>query len=404
MTQKATAAKKTLAKKTPPQPLGGNMHMTVAQIGGGLDSLPAKDTIAMADYLLRQNCGSVAISSGGKYVSELLSTGTEHFELNLKDGRGPFGTVRMAFRLARILRATNADIIHLRSQSLSWPVFMAAKLTNTPLVISVEDSLGAVKRAPLSLFKRADMLISPTQPHKDGLVALGLDAGKITVIPPGYDSLKFDTSNTDTKKVDELWAEWDVPTATRVMYTPTMALEDSAGLHHFITALGQLRHLPFKAIISGDYTHNRQQFTELWQQVEATGLSKHVLFIGTPHDKVNTYAAADMIVCPQVFEPPIMRAPLHALGMGKPVVATNLASHRACVRHGETGWLCEPRDPQKLASILKDALSDNIRLHKMGGLGAKEIPKTHSYKVTCPQIHKLYQQTINQTRQQEAQA
>lgn len=373
-----------------PAPQGEGTGLRVAQVCGKLNSATADDVAAMATHLLHEGAAAITISGGGEGVQDLLETGTEHYELPLRDGRGPIGTARLGMQLARILRQTRAQVVHLRSQSLSWPVFVATQLTGLPLIISVDDGLGGVKRAPVSVFRRADCILVPTEAHKENLVTMGVAGEHVIVMPLGYDSLTYNTDNMDANKVDALWAEWDVPSATRVLYVPTRKLEDNAGLDVFITALGQLRHLPFKAIISGNYAHNRLKFTELWQQVEATGLSKHVLFIGTPHDPVNTYAAADVVVCPHIYEPPTSRAPLRAFAMGKPVVATALASHQACIAHDETGLLCPPNDPERLASALKKAVEDNVKMHKMGGRAVKQVHKTHSHKEICPRVFSIY--------------
>lgn len=385
--------------KTPDDTLDGTLDvggLTVAQIASNLEDIDStEDIIAMAGYLLEENAHSVVISSGGVRQEEVLKTGSTLHELPFKDREvdghyGLFSALRMGFRLSQVLSASNVDVVHLHSQGLIWPVYIACKLSNKPLIAKVDDPLGCVKHAPIALFKKTPLLTLLEQ-HKNQLASLGVPPENITTIPPAYNSHIYTPKKTDVDTVDAFWAEWDVPAATRVLYVPTRRLEDSAGLDKFIQALIPLKGQPFKAIISGDYSQNQQEFTELWQQVESHELSHHVLFIGASQDPANTFAASDVVVCPHQYTPPISRAPLRAQAMGKPVIASDLEAHRAMFSHEETGWLFTQENPGKLTELLKKALADNVRLHKMGSLGAKQVPQTHSYKVVCPMVFDLYQ-------------
>lgn len=395
MPQNATAQTQQQKEQAPatPQPQGSG-DLTVAQIATSLaDTGPTEDVIAMAEHLLHENCRSVVFSSGGARLEGLLKTGSEHFEMGFKEKYGFFAAMGMGLKLSQRLSACKADVVHLHSQNLIWPVYIACQLSKKPLLVKVDDPLGSVRHAPLSLLKKVPLL-SPTQSGKEELIRLGVPEEMVTVIPPGYNSLKYLPEETEADKVDKLWSEWDVPSATRVMYIPTRQLEESVGLATFIHALEPLKQMPFKAVISGDYSHNRANFAELWQQVETRGLSKHVLFIGTPHDPVNTYAAADVVVCPQTYTPPISRAPLQGQAMGKPVIASDLDAHREMIKDGESGWLFNSGDHRKLTEVLKKALADQIRLHKMGTKGARRVSEKNSYKTTCPAVYYLYRTLV----------
>lgn len=386
-----TAAAQQL-KQAQPDPAPAEPGPAVAQIATSLANTGiSEDIIAMGAYLLHENCRSVVISGGGAQTEAVLETGSEHFDLPFEATYGFFAAVRMGFRLSQTLSASKVDVVHLHSQNLVWPVYIACRLSGKALVVHVQDPLGSVKQAPLSVLKKTP-LTTPTQTKKQQLVELGVPDALITVTPPGYSSQHFTPAQTDADKVDALWSEWDVPTATRVIYAPTRQLEETAGLETFITALGPLRQMPFKAIISGDYSHNHDQFTALWQQVEATGLSDHVLFVGSPHHEAATYGATDVVVCPHRYAAPVSRALLKAQAMGKPVIATDLSDHREIIEHDESGWLFPVDDHRKLTELLKKALADNIRLHKMGGHGAKIIPQQHSYKTRLPDVFRLYQE------------
>ena len=59
----------------------------------------------------------------------------------------------------------------------------------------------------------------------------------------------------------------------------------------------------------------------------------------------------------------------HAYYFRKPVIVTRTGALPEYVVEGETGWVVPPEDPQALADALQEALSDPMRLARMGEAG-----------------------------------
>jgi glycosyltransferase involved in cell wall biosynthesis len=59
----------------------------------------------------------------------------------------------------------------------------------------------------------------------------------------------------------------------------------------------------------------------------------------------------------------------HAYYFRKPVIVTRTGALPEYVVEGKTGWLVPPKDPQALADALEEALSDPVRLARMGEAG-----------------------------------
>jgi PEP-CTERM/exosortase A-associated glycosyltransferase len=97
---------------------------------------------------------------------------------------------------------------------------------------------------------------------------------------------------------------------------------------------------------------------ELRAQVASRHLEQRVRFAGRiAHDAIaRYYALVDVLAYPRrrtrLTELVTPLKPLEAMAQGRMLVASNVGGHRELVRHGETGFLCEPDDAPALAEML----------------------------------------------------
>jgi len=87
-----------------------------------------------------------------------------------------------------------------------------------------------------------------------------------------------------------------------------------------------------------------------------------------PNEDVGLYfSIADVLVTPYIQAS--QSGPVHiASAFGKPVIASDLPAFRECIKHGVTGYLFTPGDPQELAKAMEHFLeqtwdSNRIRAH-----------------------------------------
>lgn len=99
-------------------------------------------------------------------------------------------------------------------------------------------------------------------------------------------------------------------------------------------------------------------------EASAEGL---VELAGTTDDVRLYLAAADCVVLPSYYREGTPRSLLEAAAMGKPLLAADSIGTREPVEEGKNGYLCEPRDPEDLASrMLEMASAGRERLAQMG--------------------------------------
>ena len=100
---------------------------------------------------------------------------------------------------------------------------------------------------------------------------------------------------------------------------------------------------------------------DLVAQITALGLDDEVKLLGHREDVADVLAAADVFVFPSVYEG-LGGALIEAIGLGLPVVASDIPALREVVRQGENADLVPPGDPAALTRAIVGLLSDPDRL------------------------------------------
>lgn len=86
---------------------------------------------------------------------------------------------------------------------------------------------------------------------------------------------------------------------------------------------------------------------------------------------------AAVFVLPSLYEGH-PKAMLEAMACGLPVVGSDAPGIAEVVRHGETGWLCRPGDPESFAGALATLLGDETLRRSLGARARDEIEQRFS--------------------------
>jgi UDP-glucose:(heptosyl)LPS alpha-1,3-glucosyltransferase len=84
------------------------------------------------------------------------------------------------------------------------------------------------------------------------------------------------------------------------------------------------------------------------------GVGDRLHLLGGRADVRPLYAAADCFILPTRYDP-FPSSALEALAMGLPAIVGRRSGAAEVVRAGESGWICDPRDPAALALLMRDA-------------------------------------------------
>jgi alpha-1,3/alpha-1,6-mannosyltransferase len=128
---------------------------------------------------------------------------------------------------------------------------------------------------------------------------------------------------------------------------------------------------------------------QLQARVEAKNLGAHVRFAFSPDEQGRQALVAR---CRLVVYTPTAEhfgyVPVEAMAAGRPVVAVNAAGPAETVRHGVTGWLCDPT-PEAFADAAARLLSDQDAADNMGRAGHAHVTQHFSLDAFGDSLHAL---------------
>ncbi len=160
--------------------------------------------------------------------------------------------------------------------------------------------------------------------------------------------------------------------------------------HRFLLeALAQL-HLTFsnlRIILVG----NGPLLEEIRRLTKKIGISQIITFTGSLplKETLRTIDSADILVHPALMEgmPYVI---LHAMSLGKPVIATAIGGIPEVVLHEETGLLIPPGDSIALANALRRLLIDKTHIKRMGIEGKKRYTENFGIEIMVKNHTSLY--------------
>jgi glycosyltransferase involved in cell wall biosynthesis len=112
------------------------------------------------------------------------------------------------------------------------------------------------------------------------------------------------------------------------------------------------------------------------------------------HEVLALYAAADVVVVPSVIPDSLSRVILEAMTAGRPVIGTRVGGTPELVRDGETGLLVERSDPEGLARALEALLDDETLRRTMGEQARRYVDQHFSESGTVDRLVALYRDVI----------
>lgn len=114
---------------------------------------------------------------------------------------------------------------------------------------------------------------------------------------------------------------------------------------------------------------------------------------GARDDVADVLRGLDCFALPSLSEG-ISNVVLEAMATGLPVVATAVGGNPELVRHGETGWLVPPADPDALAEVLVALASDPGKARMLGNAGRADVEARFSMHAMVSSYQALYDRLL----------
>jgi len=302
----------------------------------------------------------------------------------------------LGLRLARRWRADPPDVVHAHF----WMSGLAARRGVAGLHVPVAQTfhaLGVVKarhqgaadpspagrvEAERRIATDCDQVIATCGDEASELVALGVPAGQISVVPCGVDVAAFTP---------------DGAAAGRNGRPRLLTLGRLVERKGVATAIAALAELPEAELVVAGGPDPGQlaadpEYRALRTAAEQQGVADRVVFTGgvARADIPALIRSAAAVVCVPWYEP-FGIVPLEAMACGVPVVASAVGGLTDTVVDRATGWLVPPRDPAALARALRALLADPARRAAMGAAGRDRVEHWYTWPRVAAQTEAVYQ-------------
>jgi len=135
---------------------------------------------------------------------------------------------------------------------------------------------------------------------------------------------------------------------------------------------------------------------DLERRSRRLGISHSVRFLGalSPPELHQALSGARMVVLPTLWMENCPVSVLEAMAHGRPVVATRIGGLPELVRHGETGFLFERGNHQKLAAGIVELLADPEGAAEFGERASALHRKLYSPEVHAHRLATVYESLI----------
>ena len=231
----------------------------------------------------------------------------------------------------------------------------------------------------LSLFTKEIVTISAST--KQSLITYeNFPARRIRVVYNGIDLGRFSQTTDRLAKRRELGLAADDP-----VFGIVARLDPIKNHAMLLRACQQVvKVMPnARLLIIGDGPE-RARLEELTQTL---GLAAHVTFLGARQDISELLQTFDVFALSSFSEGTSVTL-LEAMGVGVPIVATNVGGNPEVVSDGETGWLVESGNANDMAAKLLQLLQDDALRARMGNAGKQRVHALFS-------IEKMVQAYVN---------
>jgi glycosyltransferase involved in cell wall biosynthesis len=297
--------------------------------------------------------------------------------------------LRFFFHLCWIIYRRRVEAIHVNSYVPGNYVRLAGALMQVPIVIDHWHGFTRFnrKRRFICRFlgRFTDLSIAVSQGVKDYLLKeIGLDPGKIRVVPNGVDIARIDAARPG----EAVRRDLRLPAEAPVIGLVGRLDHWGKGHQELFTALAQIhaRH-PVHALIVG----GGRREAEVRQLAASLGLADQVHFLGQRQDVPDLLNAMDIFVLPSYSEG-VSLALLEAMAAGKAVIATAVGGTPEVVTYGVTGLLIPPRDVDALAGALARLLSDPAWARQLGAKAQAHVREHFSLERLGREINEIYEE------------
>lgn len=296
-------------------------------------------------------------------------------------------------RLARILRREKVDVIQPFLTPATAFGLSAAMIARTPVKIVTERcgvrlnthfGNNVYRFAEDQMSRYATAAIPNSEAGAQYLKSRGIDRDKIRVIYNGVapERVTFDVGARESLR-RELGIS-DTSWVVGIVASLTPAKDHASFLKAASIVQEQVPDAKFLMVGDGPLR------PALEQQAAALGLGESAIFAGHRMDIATYISAMDVAALSSCDHEGCSNFILEAMGLWRPVVATDVGGNRELVTNGHTGYLVPPSNPAALAEAILKVIWDPAVAQAMGERGRQVFEERFTLEAMVSAYETLY--------------
>jgi len=298
------------------------------------------------------------------------------------------------FRLVKILKENNIDILHCHRHKPSFYGALAKRFAKTPVVLSHVHGLSRTRNIGRKLlnsflFKKFDKIIGCAESVRNDILKNNpsIAQEKVIALENSVDLERF--ADVPITKIEAKSKLADVPVEAFV-YGTVARFGLYKGHSFLIKAFEKVRkQVPSaRLILAGDGPLKE----EIQEQAAKAGLDDSVHFLGRRDDIPKLLRAMDTFVLPSIGSEGMPLVILEAMAAGVPCIASSLSGIPEVINSSDVGFLVAPRDENALAEAMVTlANMPEEKLKDLTEKAKERIRKVFNHNIIRAKLAKLYE-------------
>ena len=284
--------------------------------------------------------------------------------------------------ILKLIKKKGIDIISTHSGRDSLLAGIAGRLSRKrPFIVRTRHlALPITSKFTYNLL--AHKVVTVSEYVKQYLIEKGIASDKVTAIPTGIDTDKFNPEKVNDSLRQELGLQKDVPVIGTIAI-----LRKKKGHRIILDAMPLvLKEIPDAAFV---FAGDGPQRDNILTKIKASGLSEKVFMLGLRKDIPEILKSIDVFALPTLQEA-LGTSFIEAMAMGKPVIGADVGGVGEVIKNGVNGYLVEPDNPHALAEAIIKILKDKETARLMGMEGRKIVEKDYTVEKMCERMYALY--------------
>jgi glycosyltransferase involved in cell wall biosynthesis len=290
--------------------------------------------------------------------------------------------IRAIQYILKLIKDENINVINTHSGKDSLLAGIAGRLSTRKPVIVRTRHLALPITSKITYSVLPHKVVTVSEYVRNYLIKKSIPMEKVTAIPTGIDTSRFDPERVNGKLKQELGLKPEIPLVGTIAI-----LRKKKGHHILLDAIPLiLEKIPDAVFV---FAGDGPQKKNIADKIEDLGLTGRVFMLGLRKDIPDILKSIDIFVLPTLQEA-LGTSFIEAMAMEKPVIGADVGGVNEVIKEGINGYLVEPDNPHALADAIIMALQDKEKLNIMGIEGRKIAEQNYTVEKMCEKMYALY--------------